>query len=99
MAWNAGWYVIIVSGRHQKWEYDTSGWLAKHNIRYDAMYMRPDDDYSKDVELKERIYNNYIKEELEVKLAVDDNPNIVALWRRLNLPVLVIPGWDDEEIQ
>ena len=97
VAWNAGWNVIILSGRHEKWIYDTEGWLEKHNIRYDSLYLRPDDDFSKDVELKTRFYESFIKDDYDVKLAIDDNPSIVALWRSLGIPTLVVPGWDDDD--
>lgn len=93
----AGADILLVTGRHEKWRTKTDVWLNKHDIRYDWMWMRPNDDFRKDVELKWQIYNDRIAARYNVLFAVDDNPRIVALWRSLDIPVFVVPGWDDED--
>lgn len=88
-------HILFVTGRHEKWRDATVEWLDKYDIAFDSLFMRPDGDFRKDYVLKEEIYNNLIVAKYKIVFAVDDNPAIVALWRRLGIPVFVVPGWDD----
>src|SRR5690606_23193772 len=53
--------IILVSGRDGVAFADTEQWLARHAIRYDALYMRPPRNREKDYVIKERIYRNEIE--------------------------------------
>lgn len=90
----AGWKVLIVTARKRQWEWQTRAWMEKHGVQFDRLYMRPDADNRKDVDVKRDILA-LIEQEFEVVVAIDDNPNVIALWKENNIPVIVVPGWDE----
>jgi hypothetical protein len=47
-----------------------------------------------DVLVKHDIYRS-IALRWDVVRAHDDNPNVIALWEHLGIPVNVVPGWTD----
>jgi len=84
--------VLVVTSRKQQWEFQTRRWLRKHNIQYDHLYMRGNDDGRPDAHVKGDIYDT-IRREYKVILAIDDNPSIVELWALHGIPTVVVPGW------
>jgi len=52
------------------------------------LFMRPTKDYRSDVEIKEEIYNNEIKDKYDVLFAIDDRQTCVDLWRSLGITCL-----------
>lgn len=85
--------IIIVTARRETWRANTSCWLAKWNIPHNALFMRKNDDYRKDYEVKKDILAD-ILQFWDVKLAVDDNPNVIALWQEYNIPTIKWGNWD-----
>src|SRR3954463_16794681 len=53
---------IIITGRPEKYRQPTLTWLKQNNIHADIMCMRPDDDYTRDGELKLRILDELFKD-------------------------------------
>lgn len=95
VAHEAGWTILVVTARKRMWERVTRDWLAKHEVKYDRLYMRENADQRKDVEVKRDILAR-IREEFDVGFAIDDNPNVIALWESEGIPVERVPGWDEE---
>lgn len=94
----AGDHVLIVTARMRKWEGVTTRFLgrtcADQFTWWPHIYMRDDGDHRKDVEVKREIFAE-ISETFDVVGAVDDNPNVIALWEELGVPEIeVVPGWD-----
>jgi FMN phosphatase YigB (HAD superfamily) len=87
--------VIVVTARKEMWRYHTILWLDENDLDYDELLMRADDDNRKDVEVKRDILDELRRRGYEPTLAVDDNPNIIALWKSEGLQTLHIPGWED----
>jgi FMN phosphatase YigB (HAD superfamily) len=85
--------IIIVTARKEKYRALTSRWLKTHNVPHDALFMRKDDDYREDYEVKKDILEN-INEYWEVKHAVDDNPSIIKLWEENGIATTKIGTWD-----
>lgn len=81
----AGHKIIIMSGRDSVCRDKTEAWLKKHNIRYDALYMRPEGDMRKDSIIKRELYNNHVKGFYNVLGVFDDRNQVVELWRSLGL--------------
>lgn len=77
--------VVIVTGRPEEYRPHTEEWLAKHQIPYVALYMRPDGDYRKDTEVKREIYEKSIHDQYFVQLVLEDRSTVVAMWRSLGL--------------
>lgn len=68
--------IILVSGRKDTYRHETNNWLDKHNIRYDALYMRATSDQRKDSVVKQEIYNTHIKDKYNVCAVIDDRPQV-----------------------
>lgn len=90
----AGRAVFVVTARRDRYERLTRDWLAKHDVEFDELLMRRDNDQRYDVDVKRDILRS-IRQTHRVVLAIDDNPSIIALWESQHVPVLVVPGWDD----
>lgn len=85
--------ILIVTARSAKWRNHTAMWLALHDVPNDALFMRKNKDSRVDTEVKQDILD-VIQESWTVIHAIDDNPNIVALWQSHNIPVTIVPGWE-----
>lgn len=90
-----GHVVIVVTARMQKWFDVTTAWLARYMpVPFDGPFHRQDGDVRPDIQVKRDIYR-YLIRHYDIVGAVDDNPNVIALWDSVGIPTTVIPGWDD----
>lgn len=87
--------VIQVTARQEKYRAHTSWWLADQDIPSDGLFMRPNGDFRPDYEVKNDMVNKLLRT-YDIRKAYDDNPSIVQLWRELNIPCVIVPGWKDE---
>jgi hypothetical protein len=56
-----------------------------YKVNYDGLFMRSEENhYIKDVKLKEKMYNDFVKD--EVYCAFDDRQDIIDLWRSFDIP-------------
>lgn len=103
--WLRGRRIIFLSGRDSCCYTKTRCWLTNHlckyidnnilseyasknNGSYD-LYMRKEGDMRKDSIVKEELFNEHIRDKYNVKLVLDDRPQImIDLWHKLNLKVL-----------
>jgi 3-deoxy-D-manno-octulosonate 8-phosphate phosphatase KdsC-like HAD superfamily phosphatase len=90
----AGFDILIVTARRAKWRHHTAWFLALNEVPSDALFMRGNKDGRRDFEVKADILAQ-IKKSWDVVHAVDDNPNVIALWEQEGIPVTVIPGWEN----
>lgn len=90
----AGRAVLIVTARREAWRFHTLLWLHEQGIEHDDIYMRGDRDHRKDYDVKADILA-MIRRRYDVRLAVDDNPAVIRLWREHGIPTITIPGWVD----
>lgn len=86
--------VIVVSGRDDSCMDLTAEWLAKHDIKYEAMFMRATGDPRNDALVKREIFDNHIRGKYNISFVLDDRDQVVVMWREmLGLKVLqVAPG-------
>ena len=77
--------ILIVTARGEEYKAETSLWLEKNNIPYDALFMRPAGSLESDANIKNTIYLNILND-WDVEHAVDDNPDIIKLWGDYNIP-------------
>ena len=87
-----GKYVIVVTGRAEKFRRLTGMWLRYHDVLFDELHMRPDGDFRKDVVIKKEILDE-LRLRFEIVHAWDDNPAIIELWESEEIPMTVVPGW------
>lgn len=89
-----GEHILLVSGRQECHREPTERWLATHDIRYTALWMRPTGDLRKDVLIKEEIYTQQIEGRYAIVFALDDRNQTVALWRSLGIPTFQVADGD-----
>lgn len=91
----AGRAILVVTARMYRWEESTRGWLDRHMpVPYLGPFMRGDGDVRRDVEVKRDIHRILtVDHGYRIVHCIDDNPAIVALWRELEIPTTVVPGW------
>lgn len=86
--------VVIVTAREERYRALTARWLEKHGVEYDTLITRPYGDHRPDYETKKDILAQ-VSKYYRVVHAVDDNPNVLALWKENGIAVTEVPGFDD----
>jgi hypothetical protein len=87
--------VLLVSGREERWRPQTERWLARHNVVYDALYLRPSGDRRKDTVVKREIFERHIAGQFTVLVVFEDRDQVVRMWRDdLDLPCFQV-AWGD----
>lgn len=86
--------VVVVTARSEQYRPHTSMWLAMHGVPSDALYMRDSGDTRPDYEAKADILQD-VRRRFNPVHAVDDNPNVIRLWKENNIGTTVVPGWED----
>lgn len=85
----AGFTVIGLTGRNERWRKETDAWLMKHKVGIDELLMRPDDCYESDTVIKPRLLTELFEDAgfgaaLEnVLLILEDRDKMVEEWRNL----------------
>jgi predicted kinase len=72
----AGYSILLVSGREDKFEDVTCKWLEKHDVKFDGLYMRKSGDNRKDYVIKDEIYENIILKKYWVETIFDDRQSV-----------------------
>ena len=80
--------IIICTGRNETEEWITEKQLEASGIKYDALLMRPNDDYDPDDVLKQRMLNELRKVGYNPQMVFDDRNSVVAMWRANGLTCL-----------
>lgn len=94
----SGHVIVVVTARMQRWEPATRRWLERNMaVPFDGPFHRQDGDVRPDVQVKREIHR-YLARHYDIRGAVDDNPNVIALWDELGIPTVVVPGWDVQEL-
>ena len=73
--------IIILTGRQERFSKITKEWLSDNNVIYDLIYMRKDNDNSKDSKVKKTIYEKYIRDNFNIEFILDDRNQVVKMWR------------------
>lgn len=85
--------IILMSGRDGSCRGETEAWLAKHGIEYDALFMRPAGDMTKDSLVKHKLFKENVLPNYYVKIVYDDRNQVVDMWRQVGLTCFqVAPG-------
>ena len=86
-----GYAVFGLTGRNEKNRRTTLDWLIANNIIIDELLMRPDNDFTKDIDLKIRLLEERFgsKEQVlaQVQCVFDDRDRVVAGLRDYGLTV------------
>lgn len=74
--------VVILTARSAHYRGDTTKWLSKHDIPYDALIMRPMGDDRKDRVVKKDLLKKDVLPEYKVKKAYDDKSKNVKMFKK-----------------
>lgn len=86
---DAGWPIILCSGRSSVCRKETEEWLEKHNIGYDGLFMREEVDFRKDAIVKEEMWRR-IAEQYNIIGMFDDRQQVVDHARELGFTVFQV---------
>ena len=72
----------------------THAWLEKHDISYDALFMRSNKDFRPDSVVKAELFDVFIRGRFDVHVAVDDRSSVCDAWKKLGIRVVQVvdPG-------
>lgn len=81
--------IVLCSGRPDSHRHYTQAWLAQHDIPYDALYLRPDEqDSLPDEEVKQGALIQIRNDGYHPWLVIDDRQAVVDFWRQAGLTCL-----------
>ena len=82
----AGFNIVIFSGRSDKTEFTTRSWLTHNNIPFHKLVMRPHKtmNFIPDEVLKKEMLDNHADIN-DIFMVVDDRQKVVDMWRSLGL--------------
>jgi predicted kinase len=78
--------VVLLSGRSEEHRPQTEAWLARHEVPYDELWMRPAGDTRRDDVVKAELFDAHVRHRYAVRVSLDDRDRVVAVWRRMGLP-------------
>ena len=88
-------YLIITSGRSDKFKEVTKQWLLSNEIFPEKLYMRKEGDSRKDVIVKEEMFNEIIMN-YNIIAVFDDRNSVCRFWRSKGLTVFQVGDPDNE---
>ena len=77
--------VIFLTGRPEKYEQNTIGFINRCGFYEYTLFMRLNDDWRKSEIYKKDVYDNYIKEKFKIDFVMDDNSKVINMFRGLGL--------------
>jgi len=84
-----GFKILLLSGRGGEFQPETERWLEKHEVDYDALWMRNKADKRKDSIIKEELFVKQIEPNYCIEFVLDDRNQVVDLWRFLTKKHLI----------
>lgn len=91
--YDAGWRIVMCSGRGKHKRSVTLEWLEKYGVKFHALYMRGLNDYRRDDIVKSEILDKLISEGYNISFCIDDRNQVVDMFRSRGIPVFqVAPG-------
>lgn len=82
--------IILLSGRDGSCRAATEEWLDRHDIKYDVLLMREENDVRKDYIVKRELFDQHVRENYKVLFVLDDRNQVVNMWRSMGLKCLQV---------
>jgi hypothetical protein len=86
--------VVIVTARDARFEGPTLDFLVRHDIPFDALFMRPWGDQRRDTAVKHDIHASVIAAGFRPVFAIDDREDIATVWESHGIPTVLVPSDD-----
>ncbi|WPJ67802.1 hypothetical protein MBBL140_11 [Streptococcus phage MBBL140] len=91
---DAGYLVIILTGRSDEVEAETRAWLAENGVSFDWLIMRRAEDNRKDTVIKEEVLRTIGLD--RIVACWDDSPNVIAHLRGMGLTVYQVIDYGEQ---
>lgn len=72
---------IVTTGRDEEYHSVCEGWLYRHGLTPEAIFMRPAGDERRDDVVKAEMYNRHIRGTYDLMAVFDDRQRVVDMWR------------------
>lgn len=95
---DAGYQILIVSGRRKSTLKDTKLWLEHYNVPYHKLFLvREDDNFEPDHDLKRKWLHRKFRHKAasKVEFVIDDRTRVVEMWRNEGLTCLQCARWKE----
>lgn len=89
--------VVVMSGRDGSCREETKEWLDKHDIIYDALFMRDAGDMRADNIVKAELFDTCVRDNYDVRFVIDDRRQVCDMWLSMGLKVFNVSGLDKGE--
>lgn len=89
--------VLVVTARDARWRPVTEQWLTRHPIPHTELTTRRAGDKRPDAVVKAEILAD-LRTRYDIRLAVDDRPSVVELWKSEGIPTVTVPGWPADSL-
>ncbi len=80
--------VILLTARPIRVRAQTVDWLSRHPVRWDLLVMRDEDDWTSSHTFKRTELRDLQRRGFEIRLAIDDDPRNVEMYRKVDVPAL-----------
>jgi hypothetical protein len=83
--------LIFITARESNRRAITETWIEeKLGLEDYILFMRTAGSVQPTADFKRMVYDTYIKRDFKVVLALDDNPEVIQLWKSLKIPTLTV---------
>lgn len=90
---NSGYTPIGLTARPGKWRQLTMDWLVKHDVPFEELLMRPDDDYHPAPAMKVALaLERFPQIKDQVAFVLDDREDVIAAFKALGVTALQVHG-------
>jgi predicted kinase len=79
---DAGYTIIVASGRDEECRKECETWLAMYGIKYEMLLMRTEGDQRKDSIVKRELFDQYIRGKYNILFCLDDRNQVVDMYRQ-----------------
>ncbi len=81
---------LLITGAPEMYRPLMVQWLDTYEVKYNKLYMRPNGAYIKGYQFKRKLYEETIKHEYDVILALDDKQEVADVWREFGIPCWLV---------
>lgn len=88
--------IVIFTARPDNYRGDTEAWLKKHNLNYDAIYMREAKDNRDDSITKKEMLDKLRQDGYNPIAVFDDRPKVIRMWQREGILCFPVADLNEE---
>lgn len=83
-------HILLLTGRNERYREKTIDWLEDHDVMYDYLVMRPDEDWTSDAIIKPNMFDRHAQAfpHINWQFAIDDRTRVIEAWRKRGMLAL-----------